>query len=36
MMALKLQIFYFRSFLEHENIDVTDGVLQELERLRSY
>lgn len=35
LMAVGLQILHFRSFLERENIEITDEILLELERLPS-
>lgn len=35
MMALGLQILHFRSFLEHEKIEISDDIYQELQRLKS-
>lgn len=35
IMALGLQILHFRSFLQYENIEVTDDILSELDRLQS-
>ncbi|KAG5881311.1 hypothetical protein JTB14_012545 [Gonioctena quinquepunctata] len=35
IIAVGLQILHFRSFLERENVQITDDIVQELERLRS-